>query len=54
MRNISEEEYQHLKFFKKLYATSFYPQTYNLEKNCVDYPDFPGSHDLMRNVNKKL
>ena len=45
MRNISEEEYQHLKFFKKLYDNSFYPQTYNIEKNCVEYPDFPGSHE---------
>ena len=44
MKNISEEEYQHLKLFKKLYDNSFYPQTYNIEKNCVEYPDFPGSH----------
>lgn len=44
MRNISEEEYQHLKLFKKLYDNSFYPQTYNIEKNCIEYPDFPGSH----------
>ena len=44
MRNISEEEDQHLKLFKKLYDNSFYPQTYNIEKNCVEYPDFPGSH----------
>lgn len=45
MRNISEEEYQHLKLFKKLYDNSFYPQTYNIEKNCVEYPDFPRSHE---------
>ena len=44
MRNISEEEYEYLKAFKKLYDNSFYPQTYNIEKNCVEYPDFPGSH----------
>ena len=44
MRNISEEEYQHLKLFKKLYDNSFYPQTYNIEKNCAEYPDFPESH----------
>lgn len=44
MRNISEEAYQHLKLFKKLYDNSFYPQTYNIKKNCVEYPDFPGSH----------
>ena len=44
MRNISEEEHQHLKLFKKLYDNSFYPQTYNIEKNCVEYPDFSGSH----------
>jgi len=43
MRNISEEEYQHLKLIKKLYDNSFYPQTYNIEKNCIEYPDFPGS-----------
>lgn len=44
MRNISEKEYLHLKLFKKLYDNSFYSQTYNIEKNCVEYPDFPGSH----------
>ena len=44
MRNISEEEYQHLMLFKKLYDNSFYPQTYNIEKNCVEYPDFHRSH----------
>ena len=44
MRNIPKEEYEHLKAFKKLYDNSFYPQTYNIEKNCVEYPDFPGSH----------
>ena len=30
--------YERLKFIKKMYDNSFYPATYNIEKNCLEYP----------------
>ena len=32
---------EELKFIKKIYDNSFYPATYNIEKNCLEYPEFP-------------
>lgn len=33
--------YERLKFIKKMYDNSFYPATYNIEKNCFEYPSMP-------------
>lgn len=33
--------YERLKFIKKMYDNSFYPATYNIEKNCFEYPPMP-------------
>lgn len=33
-----EEELAFKKFVKKMYDNSFYPATYNIEKNCFEYP----------------
>ena len=33
--------YERLKFIKKMYDNSFYPATYNIEKNCLEYPEMP-------------
>lgn len=33
--------YEKLKFIKKMYDNSFYPATYNIEKNCFEYPSMP-------------
>ena len=30
-----------LRLLKKLYDNSFYPATYNIEKNCFEYPSMP-------------
>ena len=31
-----------LRLLKKLYDNSFYPATYNIEKNCFEYPEQKG------------
>ena len=36
-----EEELKFKKFIKKMYDNSFYPATYNIEKNCLEYPEMP-------------
>jgi len=33
-----EDELALKKFIKKMYDNSFYPATYNIEKNCLEYP----------------
>ena len=33
--------YERLKFIKKIYDNSFYPATYNIERNCLEYPNMP-------------
>lgn len=33
-----EDELAFKKFIKKMYDNSFYPATYNIEKNCFEYP----------------
>ena len=33
--------YERLKLIKKMYDNSFYPATYNIEKNCFEYPSMP-------------
>ena len=33
--------YERLKFIKKMYDNSFYPATYNIEKNCFEYTSMP-------------
>lgn len=38
-----EEELAFKKFIKKIYDNSFYPATYNIEKNCLEYPPMPNS-----------
>lgn len=36
-----EEELAFKKFIKKRYDNSFYPASYNIEKNCLEYPEMP-------------
>ncbi len=36
-----EDELAFKKLIKKIYDNSFYPATYNIEKNCFEYPEMP-------------
>lgn len=37
----TEEHKDFLRFIKKRYDNSFYPATYNIERNCLEYPNMP-------------
>ena len=36
--------YERLKFIEKIYDNSFYPATYNIEKNCFEYTSMPNTY----------
>jgi len=39
MKTMNKKELAFKKFIKKIYDNSFYPATYNIEKNCLEYPE---------------
>ena len=38
---MDKKQYEILKMYKKIYDNSFYPTTYNIERNCFEYPNMP-------------
>jgi hypothetical protein len=47
-----------LRFIKKIYDNSFYPATYNIEKNCLEYPEMPNVYywpsPILLKINEEL
>lgn len=41
MKTMNKKELEFKKFIKKIYDNSFYPATYNIEKNCLEYQEMP-------------
>lgn len=41
MKTMNKKELAFKKFIKKIYDNSFYPATYNIERNCLEYPKMP-------------
>ena len=49
---IINREFSNIKLFKKVFDNSFYPATYNIEKNCVEVK-YPNTSNIFYFTNAK-